>query len=160
MTDKQFLNNFLAILGILVVATILILIIAVRFSSIHKEVDMAMRAGMEERIKPIGRVHVGSMPETAEAAPQAEAQKAAPAGVMSAKATYDTVCAVCHATGVANAPIPGDKAVWESRLAAGNEALYASVLNGKGAMPAKGGRVDLSDEVIKDAVDYMLEALR
>jgi cytochrome c5 len=34
--------------------------------------------------------------------------------------------------------------------------LYASAINGLNAMPAKGGRMDLSDEDIKAAVDHML----
>ncbi|MDX1336113.1 MAG: c-type cytochrome [Gammaproteobacteria bacterium] len=36
------------------------------------------------------------------------------------------------------------------------EALYATSINGKGAMPPKGGRMDMSDDDIKAAVDYMV----
>ena len=50
----------------------------------------------------------------------------------------------------------GDKAAWEPRIAQGKDAMYASALNGKGAMPAKGGRADLSDDAVKAAVDYMV----
>lgn len=71
-------------------------------------------------------------------------------------ATYQQACSACHASGAAGAPKLDDKAAWEPRLASGKDALYASVLNGKGAMPPKGGRVDLSDDVIKAAVDYMV----
>jgi cytochrome c5 len=59
-------------------------------------------------------------------------------------------------TGAAGSPKLGDKAAWEARIATGNDALYASALNGKGAMPAKGGRADLSDDAVKAAVDYMV----
>jgi cytochrome c5 len=59
-------------------------------------------------------------------------------------------------TGAAGSPKLGDKAAWEPRIAQGKDALYASVLKGKGAMPAKGGRADLSDEAVKAAVDYMV----
>ena len=62
----------------------------------------------------------------------------------------------CHATGVAGAPKAGDKAAWEPRLKQGMEALYTSSLKGKGAMPPKGGAVQLSDADIKAAVDYMV----
>jgi cytochrome c5 len=34
--------------------------------------------------------------------------------------------------------------------------LYAAAINGKGVMPPKGGRADISDADIKAAVDYMV----
>ena len=71
-------------------------------------------------------------------------------------ATYKMACAACHATGAANSPKLGDKAVWAPRIATGKDALYTSATKGKGAMPPKGGRMDLSDDVIKAAVDYMV----
>lgn len=71
-------------------------------------------------------------------------------------ATYKEACAACHVAGVAGAPKLGDKAAWGPRIEQGNDALYAAVLNGKGAMPPKGGRTDLSDDAIKAAVDYMV----
>ena len=71
-------------------------------------------------------------------------------------ATYKQACAACHATGAAGSPKLDDKAAWAPRIATGKDALYASVLNGKGAMPPKAGRADLSDDVIKAAVDYMV----
>ena len=71
-------------------------------------------------------------------------------------ATYKQACAACHATGAAGSPKLGDKAVWGPRIAQGNDALYNSAIKGKGAMPPKGGRMDLSDDVIKAAVDYMV----
>jgi cytochrome c5 len=62
----------------------------------------------------------------------------------------------CHATGVAGAPKTGDKAAWAPRIAAGSEALIRNVTNGKGAMPPKGGAVDLSVAEIKAAVDFLV----
>ncbi|HHL19150.1 MAG TPA: cytochrome c5 family protein [Thiothrix sp.] len=70
--------------------------------------------------------------------------------------TYKAACFVCHDTGVANAPKLGDKAAWAPRIALGKEALYTTALKGKGAMPPKGGRADLSDDAIKATVDYMI----
>ena len=72
------------------------------------------------------------------------------------KAVYDTTCFACHATGVAGSPKLGDKAAWAPRIAQGMEALYHTALNGKGAMPPKGGNVTLPDDKIKAAVDYMI----
>ncbi len=72
------------------------------------------------------------------------------------KKTYKAACFVCHDAGVANAPKLGDKTVWAPRIALGVEALYTTSLKGKGAMPPKGGRADLSDDAVKAAVDYMV----
>ena len=45
---------------------------------------------------------------------------------------------VCHASGAANAPL-GDRQVWAPYAARGADALLATVLTGKGAMPPRGG---------------------
>ncbi len=74
----------------------------------------------------------------------------------SGKKTYDAACAACHATGVAGSPKLGDKEAWKARIEQGKEVLYTTSLKGKGAMPAKGGRADLSDDDVKAAVDYMI----
>ena len=95
------------------------------------------------------------------AAPAAAAATAPVAtAAVDGKKTYDTICMACHATGAAGAPKLGDKAAWAPRLKTGAEALYASVLKGKGAMPAKGGNPALSDAEIKASVDYMTAASR
>ena len=85
---------------------------------------------------------------------------ALPAAAADGKAVYDKTCTVCHAAGVANAPKPGDKAAWAPRLAAGKDALLASVVKGKGAMPPKAGNAALTDEEIKAAIDYMLASAK
>lgn len=76
------------------------------------------------------------------------------------KAVYDKTCVACHASGVANAPKLGDKAAWAPRIATGRDALVASVVKGKGAMPPKAGAANLSDDDIKAAVDYMVGAAK
>lgn len=73
---------------------------------------------------------------------------------------YTSVCMACHGTGVAGAPKSGDKGAWAPRLAQGKEALYKSALNGKGAMPPKGGAADLSDTEFKSAVDHLVGLAR
>jgi len=71
------------------------------------------------------------------------------------KSVYESSCAACHTAGVAGAPKTGDKAAWAPRLKTGKDALYASVIKGKGAMPPKGGNASLADADIKAAVDYL-----
>ena len=72
-------------------------------------------------------------------------------------ALYNQVCSACHATGVAGAPKVGDKAAWAPRAAQGIDALTASAIKGKGAMPPKGGS-SASDADIKSVVTYMVGA--
>jgi len=76
-----------------------------------------------------------------------------------APALYGQVCAACHVAGVANAPKLGDKAAWAPRISAGVDALTASVIKGKGAMPPKGGSA-ASDGEIKAVVQYMVNAVK
>lgn len=85
---------------------------------------------------------------------------AIPAMAADGKAVYDKACSVCHAAGVASAPKLGDKAAWAPRAAAGKDAMAASVMKGKGAMPPKAGNAQLSDDDIKAAVDYLLAAAK
>ena len=75
-------------------------------------------------------------------------------------ALYAQTCAVCHATGVANAPKLGDKAAWAPRLAAGVDGLTASAIKGKGAMPPKGGAAAASDADLKAVVAYMVASVK
>jgi len=73
---------------------------------------------------------------------------------------YKAQCAACHAAGVAGAPKFGDKAAWAPRVALGIDALTASVIKGKNAMPPKGGAAAASDAEIKAAVQYMVSAAK
>jgi cytochrome c5 len=73
---------------------------------------------------------------------------------------YRQTCAFCHDKGVAGAPRPGDGAVWGTRMALGIEALYRSAIQGKGAMPAKGGNPALNDAEVRAAVDHLLAQSR
>lgn len=101
----------------------------------------------------------------AAAAPAAAPAAAAPAPAAATVAAgagegvYKQACAVCHVAGVAGAPKFGDKAAWAPRVGAGLDALTATVIKGKGAMPPKGGSA-APDADIKAAVQYMLNAVK
>jgi cytochrome c len=74
---------------------------------------------------------------------------------------YRAVCIACHAPpGVGGAPALGDGDAWGPRIAQGMDTLIDHALNGftgsTGVMPRKGERVDLSDEEIIGAVEYMV----
>lgn len=71
--------------------------------------------------------------------------------------TYKQFCAVCHAGGLANAPIFKDKVSWQERLKQKNLAqLTTSAIKGLNAMPPKGTCMACSEQDIKNAINYML----
>jgi len=103
-------------------------------------------------------------PVAAEAASTAPAASpipsSAPADSNAGRQVYRQTCAFCHDKGIAGAPRVGDRVVWGPRLAQGMDALYASAIRGKGAMPARGGNPALADADIEAAVDYILAQSR
>ena len=72
------------------------------------------------------------------------------------QAVYQKSCQSCHAAGVANAPKLGDKEAWAPRIALGMDALVASAIKGKNAMPPKGACMNCSDDDLKAAIEYMV----
>jgi cytochrome c5 len=101
------------------------------------------------------------------AAPVAPAPAAAPAAAVkvaasasgNGEALYKQVCTACHAQSVAGSPKFGDKAAWAPRIKTGIDALTASVIKGKGAMPPKGGSA-ASEADIRATVEYMVNAAK
>jgi cytochrome c len=83
------------------------------------------------------------------------------ATAMNGEEVYNSACLVCHTTGAGGAPLIGDSATWEVRMEQGIETLMEHAIEGYmgdgGIMPAKGGRFDLSDQEVENAVVYMLE---
>ena len=83
----------------------------------------------------------------------------AAAGSAAGETLYKQACFACHAAAVAGAPKFGDRAAWAPRIQLGLDALTASVIKGKGAMPPKGGSA-ASDADIHSAVEYMVSAAK
>lgn len=100
----------------------------------------------------------------AAAAPAAPAAAAAPqqaAAVNPAgEKLYKSVCFACHATGVANAPKFGDKAAWDPYIKTGMDAMVKVAMQGKPPMPPKGGAANASEDDIRAAVQYMVDAAK
>ncbi|GAA5232818.1 cytochrome c5 family protein [Verticiella sediminum] len=79
----------------------------------------------------------------------------APREYLTGEQVYKQVCTACHAAGVAGAPRTGDKDAWAPFIAQGFDALLQVAIQGKGAMPPKGGAANLSDYEIARAVVYL-----
>ena len=68
----------------------------------------------------------------------------------------ETVCAVCHRTGVNGAPKIGDRNAWAKLTSKGLTGLTVVALNGIRKMPPHGGNPDLTDTEIERAITYMV----
>ena len=73
---------------------------------------------------------------------------------------YNQACMACHRSGVAGAPKFGDKAAWAPYVATGMDTMIELAIKGKGAMPARGGLMNASDNDIASAVHYMVQAVQ
>jgi len=112
-----------------------------------------------------GAMNEASVADAAEPAIEAAAEAAAdaaPREVAAAATEFDAAgayqmsCNACHGTGAAGAPMLGDAAAWEARMEKGMEALMSNVINGVGAMPARGICMTCSDDDLQAIVNYML----
>ena len=176
--QDDFSRVFIWVLGLLVLFTIVVMLVARSVGLDENSGSMAAK-DIDMRTAPYGGVNVAAAAEkkaavtetaapvqadvsaNAEAAPEvasAPARAAAPAvaSAIDGEALY-AACAGCHDSGAAGAPKVGDKAEWVKRMAMGGEShLVENAIKGKGAMPPKGGRMDLSDAQIKAIVAYMI----
>lgn len=164
--DQKFFDLYSLVLGILGAITLGILVLAMKMSDLTQGVytrDTAeYQAAVADRIRPIGQVYKPGE-EHAAPAPKVEvADEPAPvATVMTGPQVYNTACKNCHGAGVGGAPVFGDASQWSARIAKGMDVLNDHAINGfdgdaPAPMLAKGGRADLSDQEIMDAVQYMV----
>ncbi len=151
--DKTVVNTIVGVLGVLVVVAVIFYFVADTVSSDmgdSKEANARMQAKIQENIRPVGEVNVGSVPADSGTA------TATTAGHRSGEQVYNASCMACHTSGVANAPKLGDKAAWEPRAAKGIDGLLATAASGINAMPPRGTCADCSDDELKGAIEYML----
>jgi cytochrome c5 len=163
--DSKFFNVFSLVLGILVVITLVLFALARSVGDntqkTHLLSDPKYVAAVENRVAS-ARVAVAGQDNSALAiAPAAGVAPAAAAALPAdGPAVYETVCGACHLNGIGGAPKSDDKAAWAPRLAQGSATLYKHAIEGyqgkNGYMPPKGGRVDLTDDLVKAAVDHMV----
>ena len=72
------------------------------------------------------------------------------------KEIVESVCAVCHRTGVNGAPKIGDRKAWAKLTSQSLTSLTGVVLKGIRKMPPHGGNPDLTDTDIERAITYMV----
>lgn len=153
-SKSELSQSIIAVIAVLgVVALIEAFVLSMMYNGIGENQMSATSVGTNEeiaaRIKPVVTLDDIRGGDSAPAAAVPVVAQKSPADL------YNGVCAACHATGAAGAPKVGDKAAWEPRFANGEDALFNSAKNGKGAMPPKGGSA-YSDDEIKSVISYML----
>ena len=116
----------------------------------------APAAAVPAAAAPAAAAPAAAAPAAAAPAPEQKAAAVNPAG----EQLYKTVCFACHATGVANAPKFGDKAAWAPYISTGMDAMVKVAMTGKGAMPPKGGAANASEDDIRAAVQFMVNAAK
>ncbi len=170
--DRKFTDMFTLVVGILAGIAFGIYFLASYVAGRTQESqvrdDAAFQQEVAERIAPVGKVAIAGKDNSAfEVIPAATAAAVAPAvstEVLSGEQVYQMACVICHGAGVAGAPKFADKVAWAPHVAKGTETLHKNALTGvqgtAGVMPAKGGRVDLSDQSVLNGVDYMVNAAK
>ena len=143
MADNQ--NSSRTIMMVTVAVAVVLTVIVWPLSMLGKgDVSSGSSDEAELRVQPVARVEMQKAVAVSDGKPRDGAT------------VYNTICMACHVAGLAGAPKTGDKAAWAPRIATGLEALLKSAINGKNAMPPRGGGADLSDDEIKAAVEYLI----
>jgi cytochrome c5 len=156
-SDRHFYNSFSVVLGILIAFAITLLVITrmIGADTQKKEVlmDPLRLKEVQLNIAPFAHVAVAGRDNSALAAPKSNT--AAADVPTTGEQAFTQVCSACHSQGINGAPKVGDHAAWGPRIAQGKEALYTHAIEGKGAMPPRGGTA-WPDATIRMAVDYMV----
>jgi cytochrome c5 len=136
----------IAVFASFFIPLIIIFLLIVYVSSGKNELNEASEQNTEVLIRPVGQLNFKDA--------------SAPREIQTGEAVYKAVCASCHNSGAAGAPKYGEPATWGARVSTGFDALYASVMKGKGAMPARGGAnsADVSDYEIARSVVYLVNS--
>src|SRR6266853_2083405 len=140
-TPKQLVT--VLVLAFVVPIVVIVLFAQLATSGRNYDEDAKSPEAVAKRIKPVAEVNMGG-----------------PAGkvLKTGEEVYKSVCAACHATGIAKAPKFGDRRDWGPRVREGQKKLVQVALKGEGAMPPRGGASDLSDIEVERAVVYMANA--
>ena len=183
--DDVFIRQFIIVLVLLAAYGVGAGVLGVWIASAARDASAGSERATLERIAPVGNLKLGepgqrARAEAEKAASESAAAAASDEGAAAESSTppgtavvaaapaaavvideagekiYKQYCFACHLTGVAEAPKTGDTEAWAPRAATGFDALFASVVNGKGAMPPRSGFPHLSDDELKVGIRYLL----
>lgn len=142
-------GEMLKVGALVFIVPIIVIIFLIKMNLDNGGTDRASMAPemVLSRIAPVAHYNTGApLPETKAAEP------------LTGEQLYSKLCMTCHDTGLSGAPIKGDESAWAPRIAQGADTLFKHSLEGFNAMPAKGGDLSLSDDEVKNAVVFMVNA--
>lgn len=163
--DQKFFDMYSLVIGVLALLALGIYVGVSKLSKMTQEIYTAdtaeYQAAIQDRIRPVGQVY---LPGEEASAGEPQVQEATPAEpvatVLSGPQVYNEACLMCHGSGIGGAPTLDNAESWAPRLSQGTDTLYQHAIEGytgqSGFMPPKGARMDLSDDEVKVAVDYMV----
>jgi len=166
--DQKFFDMYTLVIGVLVLVMMALFVIATKMSDVTQDIYTSTSeeylASVEERLRPVGGVYLPGDEANASKPQVAEAPKPEPvATTMTGPQVFNEACIACHGSGIGGAPMLSDAANWAPRIEQGLDTLHSHAINGyqgsAGYMPPKGARMDLSDQEIYDAIDYMLSEI-
>ncbi len=164
--DQKFFDMYALVVGVLALIALAIYVGVAKLSDVTQGVYTSdsdeYQAAVADRIRPLGQVYLSGDAINAQATQVEEAEPAEPvATVLSGPQVYNEACNICHGPGIGGAPQISNPSLWTARIAQGNDTLYQHAIEGytgeSGYMPPKGARMDLSDDEVRGAVDYMIE---
>lgn len=164
--DQKFFDMYSLVIGVLAAVGLALFVLSMKMADLTQGAytrDAAeYQDAVMQRIKPVGEVYLpGDEYASAAAAVAAVPEPDPVATAMSGPQVYNAACLVCHGAGIGGAPILGDAAAWSGRIEQGMETLETHAIAGftgsSGLMPPKGGRMDLSDDEVRAAVQYMVD---
>ncbi len=167
--DTHFVNMFSLVIGGLFAIAIIFFVAAralgARIDSREMMSHQEYQKSVAARVAPFEQEAVAGQSNAALAIKPlaATAEAGGSSGVAiptSGKQLFAQTCSACHGPGIAGAPKAGDKAAWARHIAKGLPILYQHALHGftgsSGTMPAKGGRTNVPDALVEQAVNYMV----
>ena len=164
--DQKFFDLYSLTIAALALFGVGIFVLAMRMSESTQGVYVAQseeyQQQIAQRLRPFGDVYRPGEEEAAAAPRVTEMVSVEPVeATLSGPQVYNEACIACHGAGVGGAPMLSDASNWAPRIAQGMDTLRTHAIEGytgnAGYMPPKGGRLDLSDEEIYAAIDYMIE---
>ena len=163
--DQKFFDLYSLTIGVLALIGLAIFYGAMKLSDVTQGIYTAeteeYQQQVAERLRPFGSVYLPGEESMAEEPQVAEVAPSEPVETsLSGPQVYNEACIACHGAGIGGAPMLTDTAAWAPRIDQGLDILRQHAIEGytgaNGYMPPKGGRLDLSDEEVYAAIDYML----
>jgi cytochrome c5 len=163
--DQKFFDVYSLVIGGLAAVCLVFFLIAMSVSRNTQEEVLGNAdeylAVVSERLEPFGKVNLPGDDLSADGPQSAEAVTPEPvAEVRTGPQVYNEACITCHGSGIGGAPMITNAEAWAPRIAQGIDTLRQHAIEGytgsAGYMPPKGGRMDLLDEEVYAAVEFMV----